>query len=72
MKKLKQLWRDAGLSQHALAKATGLHRWRISHAELGMAELTPEEIATIRRVLLSACQKKSARVLGELAVGAGE
>lgn len=66
MKNLKRLRRDAGLTQHTLAKATGIHRWRIAHSELGMAELTAAEIASIRKVLMEVSRKKSARVLAEL------
>jgi predicted transcriptional regulator len=66
MKNLKRLRRDAGLSQHALATKTGIHRWRIAHSELGMAELTEAEIAVIRKVLVDVSRKKSARVLAEL------
>jgi len=59
MKNLKKLRRDSGLSQHALAKAAGLHRWRISHAELGMADLSADEADAIRKVLAGELQKKS-------------
>jgi predicted transcriptional regulator len=59
MKNLKKLRRDSGLSQHALAKAAGLHRWRISHAELGIADLSADEAESIRKVLASELQKKS-------------
>lgn len=63
MKQLKRLRRDAGLTQYALASATGIHRWRISHAELGILELTRPEVELIRRTLVEACRKRSARVL---------
>lgn len=66
MKNLRKLRRDAAMSQFALAKATTIHRWRISHAELGMLELTPIEVAAIRKVLVDVSRKKSARVLAEL------
>jgi transcriptional regulator with XRE-family HTH domain len=66
MKNLKKLRRDSGLSQHALEKATGIHRWRISHAELGIVTLTSAESVLIRKVLLNVARKKSARVLREL------
>jgi predicted transcriptional regulator len=70
MKHLGKLRRDAGLSQHALGNAADIHRWRISHAELGMVDLTPDETSRIRRVLLDAARRKSARVLKELEPGA--
>jgi predicted transcriptional regulator len=63
MRKLKTLRRDAGLTQYALAAVTGIHRWRISHAELGLVELTKDEIRAIRKVLLDVSRNNSARVL---------
>jgi predicted transcriptional regulator len=65
MRNLKKLRRDAGLTQHELASATSIHRWRISHAELGMLKLTPNEVEAIRQVLATAIQKKS-RALAQL------
>jgi len=67
MKNLRKLRRDSGLTQYALACATGIHRWRISHAELGMLKLTPTEIEAIRKVLVGAIESKS-RALEALAV----
>jgi predicted transcriptional regulator len=69
MKNLRKLRRDAGLTQHGLAKLTDISRVKICHAELGMATLTPNEIASIRKVLIDVSQKKSARVLRELDPG---
>ena len=66
MKNLKQLRRDAALTQHALAKATGIPRVKICHAELGIAKLTPDEVARIRKFVLDLARKKSERVLAEL------
>jgi predicted transcriptional regulator len=60
---LKRLRRDAGITQHALARATGVHRWRISHAELGWLKLTTQEVELIRNTLVEAVRRKSARVL---------
>jgi DNA-binding XRE family transcriptional regulator len=70
MKNLKQLRRDAMITQYALAKATGIPRAKISHAELGIVTLTPEESVLIRKCLLNIARKKSARVLRELEPGA--
>lgn len=67
MKNLKKLRRDSGLTQYGLAGATGIHRWRISHAELGLITLTPEEIDMVRRILVAESKKKSERVLSALA-----
>jgi predicted transcriptional regulator len=63
MKNLKSLRRDAGLTQHALAKRAGIHRWRIAHFEKGMTDLTNDEICAIRKVLLDVSANNSARVL---------
>jgi transcriptional regulator with XRE-family HTH domain len=70
MKNLRKLRRDAALTQYALAKATGIDRTKISHAELGMVTLNADECARIRKVLLDVTRRKSARVLRELDPGA--
>jgi transcriptional regulator with XRE-family HTH domain len=72
MKNLRKLRRDAALTQYALAKATGIDRTKISHAELGMVTLAADEIARLRNILLEVARKKSARVLKELDSGASE
>jgi len=66
MSKLRQLRRDGGLTQYGLAKATGIDRTKISHAELGVVTLTDEELKRIRKVLLDAARKKSERILKTL------
>jgi transcriptional regulator with XRE-family HTH domain len=66
---LRQLRRDAGLTQYALAKATGIDRTKISHAELGVVKLTEDEFNRIRKVLLDLAREKSARVLKTLEPG---
>jgi DNA-binding XRE family transcriptional regulator len=63
---LRQLRRDASYTQYALSKATGINRTKIAHAEVGISPLSPDELARIRKVLLDAARKKSARVLKEL------
>ena len=65
-KHLRTLRRDAGLTQFALARRTGVPRWKIANAELGVRKLLPNEVEAIRKVLLDSAQKKSARVLGAL------
>lgn len=65
-KKLKALRRDAGLTQFGLARRTGIPRWKIANAELGVRKLMPAEVEAIRKVLLDSAQKKSARILGAL------
>jgi DNA-binding XRE family transcriptional regulator len=66
MKNLRRLRRDAGMTQYGLAAATGIHRWRISHAELGLLKLTPEEIALVSKTLVNVSRRKSARVVSDL------
>jgi hypothetical protein len=61
LKNLKEMRHDAGLSQHALAIACSINLWRISHAELGMLELSRLEQDAIRRVLAKAINKKTKR-----------
>jgi predicted transcriptional regulator len=68
LKNLRKLRRDAGLTQYRLAAATEIHRWRISHAELGLLQLTAEEVDLIRKVLIAASRQKSARLLNALGV----
>jgi predicted transcriptional regulator len=63
MRQLKSLRRDSGLTQQKLAIATGLPRWRIAHAELGMIRLSSDELAAIRGVLVTVCSKRTERVL---------
>lgn len=65
MKNLKKLRRDSGLTQYALANVSGIPRWRISHAELGILRLKPAEVEAIRKALVDAIEKKS-RALAEL------
>lgn len=66
MKHLRKHRQDVALTQRDLAKAAGINYWRISHAELGLLRLNPGEIASIRKVLVDAARKKSARVLEAL------
>lgn len=66
MKNLKTLRRAAGLTQHALAKLTKLSRAKICHAELGIATLSPTDVASIEKILLTVSRKKNARVMREL------
>ena len=66
MRNLRELRKDAALTQRKLASAAGINHWRISHAELGHLRLNPGEIASIRKVLIDAARKKSARVLEAL------
>jgi len=44
---LKKIRRANGLSQHALARKSGVPRWRIAFAETGRLTLTDEERSRI-------------------------
>jgi transcriptional regulator with XRE-family HTH domain len=48
---LKKLRRAAGITQYALAAATGISRARISHFELGISKPTEQEHSLIKKVL---------------------
>ena len=67
MVNLKPLRRDCGLSQYELARAAGLHRWKISHAELGIYEFTDAERKRVSKILLTAAREKNARLIRQLA-----
>lgn len=62
MKSLRKMRRALGLTQHALEAASGIARWKICHAELGLRQLTELEENVIRKVLVKV-RKKSERVL---------
>ncbi|MGC2283671.1 MAG: helix-turn-helix transcriptional regulator [Candidatus Acidiferrum sp.] len=57
MKNLKKRRRAAGYTQYQLAAKTGIHRWRISHCELGLLKLTEQEQALIGKTLRGALEK---------------
>jgi DNA-binding XRE family transcriptional regulator len=65
-KKLKKLRRDAGLTQYGLAKATGIQRWRVAHAESGILTLTPEEVELVRKALLERVRQRSKSMENDL------
>ncbi len=62
MHDLKTLRDLAGLTQHRAARAAGLTRSRLSEAECGEIELTPDEEARLRRVLLRAIEARAAQM----------
>jgi|GEM_PF-4960934 len=66
MRNLRELRKAVALTQRELARCTHIPYWRLSHAELGHLRLNPSEIAVIRKVLVDAARKKSARVLEAL------
>lgn len=64
MKKLKQMRRDLGLTQHDLSHLTGIQRWRIVFAETGRIHLTAVEVQTIQKIF----EKRASEVLSNIAV----
>lgn len=52
----------AGLTQFSAAHLAGIPRMRLSLAETGQVELSPEEAAALRRVYRAALLKRAAQV----------
>ncbi len=69
MKDLRRLRRLAGWTQHQLASRSKVGRDRISLVETGQLELSPEEEATVRQLLLRAIADR-AREAEEVLAGA--
>jgi transcriptional regulator with XRE-family HTH domain len=67
MEDLKKLRGMADWTQTKTARASGVHRSKLSQAECGEIELSPREDAAVRRVLLIAIQERAARMQGVLA-----
>jgi transcriptional regulator with XRE-family HTH domain len=67
MEELKSLREASGLSQFATANRAGLDRTRLSLAENGHVKLSQKEDGAIRRVLVSAIQKRARQLKGVLA-----
>jgi len=59
---LKKLRGMADWTQTRTARASGVHRTKLSQAECGEIELSPEEDAAVRRVLLVAIRERAARM----------
>jgi transcriptional regulator with XRE-family HTH domain len=62
MQSLRSLRETSGLSQFAAANRAGLDRTRLSLAENGHVQLSAEEDATIRRVLLRAMRDRADQI----------
>jgi predicted transcriptional regulator len=62
-KGLKQKRHDIGLTQHDLAKLSGIQCWRIAFAETGRIHLTAVEVQTIQKIL----EKRASEVLSNIA-----
>jgi transcriptional regulator with XRE-family HTH domain len=72
MNSLRLLREASGLSQYAAANGAGLDRTRLSLAENGHVQLSAEEDAAIRRVLLRAIRERAARINSVLAASGAE
>ena len=72
MEDLKKLRGMADWTQTKTARASGVHRSKLSQAECREIELSPREDAAVRRVLLVAIQERAARMQGVLANTQGE
>jgi transcriptional regulator with XRE-family HTH domain len=57
----------AGWTQARASRATGINRAKLSQAECGEVELSTEEDAAIRRVLLRAIRRRVDRINDVLA-----
>lgn len=67
MQDLRELRRMAGWTQAKASRASGINRAKLSQAECGEIELSTEEDAAIRRVLLRAIRDRVDRINGVLA-----
>jgi len=63
---LRQLRKMAGLTQWELAQRCGVSRMRLSLAECGQVELSAEEEADVRGVLLEVIKARAAQLRGVL------
>ena len=62
MEDIKKLRGMADWTQTKTARASGVHRTKLSQAECGELELSQEEDTAVRRVLLTAIRKRAARM----------
>jgi transcriptional regulator with XRE-family HTH domain len=69
---LKKLRTMAGWTQTRTARASGIHRAKLSLAETGELELSPAEAAAVRRVLLAAIREQADRIQTVLANASNE
>jgi DNA-binding XRE family transcriptional regulator len=72
MQDLKQLRSMADWTQMRTARASGIHRAKLSMAETGELELAPAEAAAVRRVLLAAIRERADRIHAVLSDGGNE
>lgn len=63
---LKELRKMASLTQFQLAQRCGISRSRLSPAECGQLQLSPDEDRVVRNVLLHAIESLSAQLEGVL------
>jgi transcriptional regulator with XRE-family HTH domain len=64
---LKEMRLMADWTQAKTSRASGINRAKLSQAECGEIDLTGEEDATIRRVLVRAIRERAARMTEVLA-----
>jgi transcriptional regulator with XRE-family HTH domain len=67
VQELREIRRMAGWTQARTSRATGINRAKLSQAECGEVELSAEEGAAIRRVLLQAMRRRADLINGVLA-----
>jgi transcriptional regulator with XRE-family HTH domain len=66
MQELRELRRMAGWTQAKASRASGINRAKLSQAECREVELSAEEDAKIRLVLLQAIRDRAERIKGVL------
>lgn len=67
MKDLRAMRDMAGITQFALSRQSGVSRMRLSLAECGETDLSPEEKERVTEVLLAAIQRQHVRIASVLA-----
>jgi len=71
MKKLKELRKASGLSQHNLARKSGVPRWRIAYVETGRLTFSDQERSRIRVALARSIGKSIETARAGLGLDAG-
>ncbi len=66
MENLRELRRMAGWTQAKASRATGINRAKLSQAECGEIQLSEQEEAAVRRVLIVAMRDRAAKIDGVL------
>lgn len=66
MEDLRELRRMAGWTQAKASRASGINRAKLSQAECGEVDLSVEEEAAVRRILLAAIRDRASKIEGVL------